>query len=82
LGEEFWENRTVFRRPTAAQGQRTSRKREADAFSFSGAVLPAFCASLLASVSLGGAWSLLVRSGAVHLAIDESAQNNYERRCI
>ena len=51
-------------------------------FPFSGAVLDAFRASLAPSDPLVGGLPLHVRSNAAHLAIDESAQNNYERRCI
>jgi hypothetical protein len=39
-------------------------------------------ASLAPSNALAGGLPLHVRSNAAHLAIDESAQNNYERRCI
>ena len=82
LGEDILRNRTMISARNWRARPEDSPEAKVDAFSFSGAVFAAFRASLAASVSLGGARSLLVRGGAAHLAIDESAQNNYERRCI
>ena len=61
---------------------RPNGMRQEAAFSATAAAFTLFRASLAASVSLAGWISLLVPSNAVHLAIDESAQNNYEGRCI
>lgn len=51
-------------------------------FPFSGAVFDAFRASFAPSDALADGLPLHVRSNAAHLAIDESAQNNYEGRCV